>query len=141
MRKRNVVSFIVTYVVIVLIVVLGSYLLYRPISNKLRANLNSDSSMQLAIQKVNSLSTTDEVKEAYEVYNNEVENTYQVINKSLSNMLLLSLITLSLSLIILGFTLFYTSRRNQGVYVALISSGFTVILFTIWFIYQTVNII
>ncbi len=141
MKQRNVILFTLTYIVIFLVVILGGYILYSPISKTKLENEKIGSDIQVLNEKINKLDVNDEVKNIYNNYNNEVKSTYEIVNKSLSNMLLLVLISLSLSFIILGFILFFNLRKNKGMYIGLIASGFTIILFTIWFIYQSINVI
>lgn len=131
MKRNNTLSFIVTYLVIVILFVGINLLLYLPINNNIANAKKINETYQSEITSIKNSQTENYIK--------DMKQTYQEYFRVFTNMIIALYAVVAICLVATGLALRVNSNRNKGMYNAIVAAGITVILYLIWFIITVPN--
>lgn len=138
MKKNSVLSFIITYILIVFLVIGLNILLYLPVNNIIKSSNDIQSKYETQITNLGSDNTAVGI---YSNYIEEIQENYGNYFRVFTNMIITLYVVISLSLVIVGLSLRVNTNRNKGMYNAVIAAGITTILYLIWFILYVPGIV
>ena len=130
-KRNNTLSFIVTYLIIIILFIGINILLYLPINNKINTAKEIDKTYQSEIISIQNSQVENYIK--------DMKQTYQEYFRIFTNMIIALYVVVAICLVVTGLSLRVNSNRNKGMYNAIVTSGITVILYLIWFIITVPN--
>ncbi len=130
-KRNNTLSFIVAYLVIVILFIGINLLLYLPINNNISNAKKINETYQSEITSIQNSQTENYIK--------DMKQTYQEYFRVFTNMIIALYAVIAICLVATGLALRVNSNRNKGMYNAIVAAGITVILYLIWFIITVPN--